>query len=878
MKYVRLRIANYRGVDKADIQFADTGITLIRGPNEVGKTSLGEALRLLFEYPDSSRHHDINAIKPVNRDEGPEIELEAYSGPYHFTYFKRYFKRPETRLTIIKPKAESLTGRSAHDRADTILQETLDVALWKALSIKQGSEIDQPTLKGQIWLSQALDQAAGGSSADPKAESLFEAIHQEYLKYFTENGADRKDLVECRKAMTNCQYNVQSLEQTMHDLEQDIDRSATLGRELAKLRQSQLEIDNELESRSAKLEEIGRLDRILSEAELKMELAKASASVARSNKDKREKLIKEVTSTTEATAKIGESVDSRSKDLEQAKSVWKKAADAFSDAENKKKEIIQLIDLRRGDHEYLHNVLDLQLLQERRDRIDRARKQAAKSAEILETNKIDEKGLEDIETAQNNVIRAKSKLEAKAPTVSLHGFRECKLTKDGEAMTLRKGQLISYPVPDCAKFVLAESVEIEINAGSSIETLSKKFDEAEENLKLICSSLGITSADAARKTFEIRQKAENQIAALIQVENENLRDLSYEELLGKLSVLQRSVPAYLPTRVGEPKILDDLDATKAELDRLEKQRRRVEIGWESNKTSLEEAKTMYEMLNSQYIEANAHWVLGKKSLAELQTLLQNERLEMSDKTIDEMLSNATRDVETVKTDVESTRSTLKALNPEQEKELDKTARESMKRLGQRITEATAESIAVSTRLKINGEDGLFDKLGIAQALLARSQYENAALTRLASASKLLFETMREERDKARHAYIAPLKEKIEALGRLVFDDSLHIGISDELQIVSRTLQDATVDFDSLSGGTKEQLSVIFRLACAMMVAKDGGAPVMLDDALGYTDPERLRLMGAVLARAASKCQIVIFTCLPDRYSNIGAAKEIVLAK
>jgi len=45
----------------------------------------------------------------------------------------------------------------------------------------------------------------------------------------------------------------------------------------------------------------------------------------------------------------------------------------------------------------------------------------------------------------------------------------------------------------------------------------------------------------------------------------------------------------------------------------------------------------------------------------------------------------------------------------------------------------------------------------------------------------------------------------------------------------------------------------------------------LDDALGYTDPERLKLMGAVLAVAAKECQIVIFTCVPERYAFIGEA-------
>lgn len=138
--------------------------------------------------------------------------------------------------------------------------------------------------------------------------------------------------------------------------------------------------------------------------------------------------------------------------------------------------------------------------------------------------------------------------------------------------------------------------------------------------------------------------------------------------------------------------------------------------------------------------------------------------------------------------------------------------------------------------------------------------------------------MSQERDKARQAYVVPLKERIEALGRLVFDDTLRVELSNDLRIINRTLQSATVDFNDLSGGTKEQLSLIFRLACAMIVARDGGAPVMVDDELGYTDPGRLHLMGVVLAKATRECQVVIFTCVLDRYSNIGAAKEIVMTK
>ena len=64
--------------------------------------------------------------------------------------------------------------------------------------------------------------------------------------------------------------------------------------------------------------------------------------------------------------------------------------------------------------------------------------------------------------------------------------------------------------------------------------------------------------------------------------------------------------------------------------------------------------------------------------------------------------------------------------------------------------------------------------------------------------------------------------------------------------------------------------------CLGETAGDGGTPLLLDDALGYSDPERLRLMGAVLAKAAKECQIVIFTCVPDRYSNIGEATVVAI--
>ena len=397
-------------------------------------------------------------------------------------------------------------------------------------------------------------------------------------------------------------------------------------------------------------------------------------------------------------------------------------------------------------------------------------------------------------------------------------------------------------------------------------------------MRNICASSGIANPDEAREAFEERQRASKQIAGLEQVEKADLRDLSYDELVQRVLELQTSVPAYLLGRVSDPPIHDNLDLAKDEFAKVEKIQHSIGKDWETSKSAYEQTEEVHENRRGRHIEARARWEQRKEDLSRLEKTLKNERASAPDEGIIMALSDAVNMVSKAQDALNTDGELLKALNPEQERGLEQTATESLNRIQQRLKEAERELIEVGTRLKISGEDGLSGKLNVAESALERSTYEYDSLAKRAAATRLLYEIMSQERDKARHAYVTPLRERIETLGRLVFDDTLRVEINDDLKIINRTLQGVTVDFDSLSGGTKEQLSLIFRLACAMIVAKDGGAPVMLDDALGYTDPDRLLLMGAVLAKATKECQVVIFTCVPDRYSNIGAAKEIVMTK
>jgi DNA repair exonuclease SbcCD ATPase subunit len=876
MKFLRLRVAGYRGIPLTEVMFAPNGITLVQGPNEVGKTSLAEAIGLLFEFPDSSKHRLVEAIKPVHRDEGPEIELQAESGPYAFTYFKRFHKKPETRLTVTRPKPENHTGREAHDRAEAILRETLDIDLWKALTIQQGDAIQQPALAKQTSLSAALDKAAGGRPADPREGKLFDRVQEEYSRYYTAHGAERKELSESRKAQTAAQAEIAGIEQQIRDLEQDIDRAVALQRELVQLHRKEEELTKELASHAASLAQIATLEAALSAAQLKLEAAHKAEQIARRDKETRQGLVDAVEKAGKEHKRIEETTVMSLSALKHADEELKKAQNAYNDSDLKRKGADALSSLRRADFDYHNNKLHLDQLRERKERIDDARKNAEQAEEELARNRVDKRALKAIQDAERASLTANAQLETAAPTVLLRGLAECLLSIDDAEIRLGKGEVRSISVADRSRLTIPDTLDVEITAGSSTEGLSRKVKEAREGLDSACAAAGVKNPDEARKAFEERRDASRHVETKGQVEKDNLRDLTYEQLDRKLNGLQKSVPEYLARRVSEPAIPPDLDSARKERANAEDAQRKANSEWDAAREALDAARTVREGLNTRNQEARVQLELLGKGLRHDLENLEKARKGVPDDALDLNLAEALRAVTGEEGNVASAGASLKAMSPERVKALAETARGSLHTTQTRRSSAQTELTEVQTRLKIHGEEGLHEKLHMAQTNLERISHENESLFRRAAVAKLLFECMRDERDKVRQAYVAPLKEKIEALGRLVFDDTFQVVISEDLQIASRTSKGITVPFESLSGGTREQLSLIFRLACSMIVAKDGGTPLILDDALGYTDPERLRLMGAVLAKAAKECQIVIFTCVPDRYGNIGQATVVAI--
>lgn len=729
MRFLRLRVANYRGIDTREVNFGPLGITLVQGPNEAGKTSLGEAIGILFEYFDSSKHRKVDAIRPVHRDEGPEIELQAESGPYAFTYFKRFHKKPETKLTVTRPKPENYTGREAHDRAEAILRETLDIDLWKALTIQQGEAIQQPDLAKQTSLSAALDQAAGGRSADPRAEGLFDRVRAEYGLYFTQSGAEKKDLQEARKRLADVKAEVATIEKQIGALEQDILRSAALQWELGQLNKQETEQGEAVAAYTASLEEIVALENALSAARIKLESAQKSEQSARRDKEARQELIDAVAKAVRAHDDLQESCKISLTALKPAEEELNKALATFNEAEGQKREADELAALRRADFDYYNNKLHLEQLEERKDRIGRARQIAAEAEELLARDKVDSRTLKAIQEAERGLLTAEAQLATGAPNVLLRGLAECRLQIDDATVILGKDEVRTLSVADRTCLTIPEVLDIEITGGTGTEGLSRKVAEARRTLERACKAAEVGNGDEARVAFEQRRGAERDLEAKKTVEKENLRDLTYEQLERKLIGLQQSVPDYLEKRVHEPVLCPDLESAKKEWANAELSQKKAAVQWDEARESVDAARTMRDQLNSKHQEVRVQLDMLAKDLNRASQNLDRARKAVPDDRLNANLADAARVVSGEESSVTSAEASLKARNPERVKASVETARGSLRTTQTRLTAARTELTEVETRLKIHGDEGLHEKLNAAQSRFEHFEKDNLALSR-----------------------------------------------------------------------------------------------------------------------------------------------------
>ena len=332
MRILKIALRNYRGVSDRTVEFAPGGVTIVEGPNEIGKSSIAEAIDRIIEDLDSTSRQRIQATKPVDRDVGPEVTIEVETGPYAFRYRKRFLRDKVTELEIYRPRPENHTGREAHERVQAILAETVDMALWKALRMQQGDVVGQAALTDQTSLSAALDRSAGESPAGDEEVTLFGLAHAEYLQYWTETGRRKQEVTEMERAIAEATQSITGLEEAIRAIEADVEASVRLEAEARRLVERAAEQRTKLGEHQARVDALAKLEAGVGTIEARFDSAQLAANEARRVEKARQDAISDIAAARTAQEGLVAAIREDGPQLEGAQERVKSADAAVAEA------------------------------------------------------------------------------------------------------------------------------------------------------------------------------------------------------------------------------------------------------------------------------------------------------------------------------------------------------------------------------------------------------------------------------------------------------------------------------------------------------------------------------------------------------------------
>ncbi|TCC49793.1 DNA repair ATPase [Kribbella capetownensis] len=922
MRLLSLALRDFRGVRDRIVRFPALGTTVVVGDNEVGKSSLVEAFGLVFDLPDDSKSTRIRDIQPVGQDVGPEVTVELTLGNRELSYTKRWLKNRSTELAVVEAdgRRRSWTGREAHNEAERLFRQHVDPVLWQTLMVSQGQSLVLPTPADAEPLITAVT-AESGTPVDGASMPLVTAVEHEYLRYWTRGGRATGDFARSEKAVATAELTAAQALKAMEEVQQDIRRAERLTLDLQ-------DVTGRLTDHLTSVEELRERKKATDEILLRRDSVRHRAETARARLEnhtrtrvERERLLDEA----ERFAKIDAELAERRSDAE---TVARTAVESVHAAEAALAEVVELKDARRTDvQEAERQVSELmdraeldRLLGQQAELVD-VRARIAAAGTVLDRIKVDDALVVALESARAEVVEARAALAAGVPEVSVRrlgaepvelsgtgldgGAREVpsELGFDESAEVLVSGELV-VGVPG--------QVEVTVRAGGEAATLRSRVDEAVRREKDLLKKAGVKDVAAAR---ELLRKADTATAELhearrtertlttggdpgeriavltarlgvgadddVEAEEGGGKQPAVEGVPGQMSLFEEfasphdtldfedfEVPVSAPDDLaGAQRALEEARDALAEVERL--------LG--DAEFAAAQARKAADEDRSEAQQARARSELAGERLAAAVEALEAARDLLDDDAVSAAEAEATGEVEAVLEELAAVQEQADAAGADQiAGELTDALAVAARLQGERDTLRDALR-TTEGRLEQSGRDGLATRRDLAELELAGVRAEHDSLQRRAEAARRVHETLSRHRAEAQTKYSEPLQSRIESLGRSVYGPSFRVWLDDDLAVAERELDGARLPVEALSTGAQEQLAIITRLAISHLVSTgESSVPVIFDDALGWSDKARLRDMGALLGRAGDHGQIIILTCMPDRYEYVPKATFIKL--
>ena len=861
MKISALRLFNVkrfagRGVA---IEGIGDGVNVLCAANEFGKSTSFEALHALFFLPHSSTAGDVRNLRPYSGG-NPLVETDISMEESTFRITKQFYGRGSARVVdLANDRLVAQADEAENFIAGLVRGGTAGPAglLW----VRQGmtgvekrskSEEDSEKLVRTSLLESVQGEVEAVTGGRRMAE-IMAAVDEQIESLVTKRGArvggryaaaiDERDRLQSEESKLGAEVGM---------LREALDKRAAATRRLAELDRAE---DHD-ERRKAIEAAQAAFDAAKSRSEI-LRAAEAELNLLREQRDNAHREHKDFRIALERAAylkiKLGEAERRRVEALANRDVAAATAAKAHADieaAETEEEEARVLLARLNAALNARDASQRLAELEQKLEAAEKVRREIEEDEAALALLRLPEKAVTELEALDVEIAKLRAVAEAGRPSVAIAYEPQAPVASlDGEP--LKGGEPRSY---EGQAELAIPGVGVVTLRSSRAAGGDERLRQSEEHRRVLLASMGVGNLAAARTRQAEAQRKEGDLR-----ERKTRLSLLAPDGLPKL----REDVAVQRAAAGDVlELKEDPSQVRAAHEAAEARRLAARQAWRAAEPMQAGAADAVVAAQTAFAGLDAERTQVEATLGAEATRVEREG-QMAAKLagIDARLAGQQALVERLQEeaiDLASADATLRRVRSVAE-----AAEKEIGKLREEIAGLTAEIRARSEDAVEEKWCETVDALAAAKLRVAGYDKEVAVLQRLRSA----LETARSQ---ARETYLLPVMSELRPLLGLLFDD-VSITFDEKTLLPHKILRNGQEeDVERLSGGMREQLSVLTRLAFARLLAKDGRpAPVILDDALVYSDDDRIEKMFDALHRQAREQQIIVFSCRQRAFQKLG---------
>ena len=862
-------------------------VNILSAHNEAGKSTIFKAIRACLFERHSTRNQEVLVLATTGRSLPVTVSLdfECDSGRYKLT--KSFLKSPKA---VLRREGKAIArDREADDQAWRLLGiapgsgRSVDEAAFGLLWVAQGKSLaaPQPTEAATTALNEAIQQEVGELVGGERARTVLQSLQLDLDKLVTKKRGSPKTggpYDSAQKQLRKLNEELQNAEDQLTKLEGRITELTSKRSEHERLADPQEEarINSELKSARLTLQQGEEALRLLQGAKKDEELVASKRTEAETGLVDLQKRAKRI----DSDRKEMHEIEGKLGPLEE----WER--EVRNNIENTKKAVTEI---DKEEEKRQHRLRELNQiasviqdaeqkpqLQKRADELQKLQEELIQNRRGLSENRITAEVVKELDRLDRDLNLLTARMEAAAPQVEVAlGASAARQVWIGEEVLAEDTSLHATEPLEIRVGELA-TITVSPPAGADGNDL-KDQKRLKGELERLLTDLGaVTPADVhrmrnLRQDFELaRQGIETRMAALGIVE---------EALAAETEKIQEQLQQ---VDLSVQKIFDDYSlGSLPALEEINSERKSESEGQSEASQKRKNLEETVSANNKKLGETLGELGNYRGTLKTIQGRLDAELLTLPDGDRERLISEAREAFEKASQDYARKAVALEERQrqtptDEQVEKLRLQAgqlEESLKNRRMEVEALEKDIARLEGGIENAGGDGLGEKeqtLREQRDLVSREvkRHERRIAT-LDLLTTMIEDCYQEQRERL---HIPLLKHLRPFLDEVFPSAELKLGDGFAVEGLKRDGPDPE-NFERLSDGTQEQIAVLVRLAMGAMLCERGQeAPIILDDALVFSDDTRIEQMFNALTRAGENQQVIIFTCRSRTFETLGGCR------